>query len=48
VLQQALRRDFVETVDRLTGRRVITFISGSDPKAETSSEVFVLESPGRT
>src|SRR5262245_29536270 len=41
--QDVLRKRFVETIEELVGRRVLTFISGVDPETETSSELFVLE-----
>jgi hypothetical protein len=41
--QDALRQRFVETIEGLVGRKVVTFISGVDPHTETSSELFVLE-----
>ena len=44
MLQSALREDFVEAVETLTGRRVIGFMSGNAPEADMSVEVFVLES----
>ena len=40
--QDALRHRFVETIEGLVGRKVVTFISGVDPQTETSSELFVL------
>ncbi|HEY1274921.1 MAG TPA: Na-translocating system protein MpsC family protein [Thermoleophilaceae bacterium] len=40
--QDALRDRFVETVEHLMHRRVVSFISGLDPATETSSELFVL------
>jgi uncharacterized protein YbcI len=43
--QDALRYRFIETVEELVGRKVVTFISGVDPHTETSAELFVLESP---
>lgn len=41
--QEALRHQFVESVERLTGRGVRAFMSGVDVDRETCSEVFVLE-----
>jgi uncharacterized protein YbcI len=40
--QDALRQRFIETIENLVGRKVVTFISGVDPNTETSSELFVL------
>jgi hypothetical protein len=42
-LQDVLRHRFTETIEELTGRKVLTFISGVDLETETSAEVFVLE-----
>jgi uncharacterized protein YbcI len=42
--QDALRQRFIETIEGLVGRKVVTFISGIDPDTETSSELFVLAS----
>jgi uncharacterized protein YbcI len=44
--QHASETDFRETVERIIGRRVRAFISGTDTKADVSSEVFYLESDG--
>jgi uncharacterized protein YbcI len=43
LIQEVLRKRFVETVEGLVRRKVLTFISGVDPQTETSAEVFVLE-----
>src|SRR3712207_8188832 len=43
LFQEVLRKRFVETVEGLLGRKVLTFISGVDAQTETSAEVFVLE-----
>jgi uncharacterized protein YbcI len=42
-LQEVLRHRFTDTIEELTGRKVVTFISGVDLETETSAEVFVLE-----
>lgn len=42
-LQRAMEGQLVEVVERLTGRRVRTFLSGLSTLAESSVEVFVLE-----
>jgi uncharacterized protein YbcI len=41
--QHAREDDFRETVERLTGRRVRGFLSGTDTVADISCEVFYLE-----
>jgi uncharacterized protein YbcI len=42
-LQEVLRSRFVGTIEEITGRRVITYISGVDLETETNAELFVLE-----
>jgi uncharacterized protein YbcI len=44
--QHAREDDFRETVERITGRRVRGFISGTDTTEDVSCEVFYLESDG--
>jgi uncharacterized protein YbcI len=49
-LQRAMEAELVAAVERLTGRRVRSFLSGISTAAESSVEVFVLEpqpSPGQ-
>ncbi len=47
VLQHAMKDELVAAVERLTGRKVRTFLSGTSTLGESSVEVFVLESdPG--
>jgi uncharacterized protein YbcI len=41
--QHARAPDFRETVERITGRRVHAFVSGTDTEADVSCEVFFLE-----
>jgi uncharacterized protein YbcI len=47
-LQRAMEEQLVSSVERLTGRTVRTFLSGSSTLGEASIEVFVLqpETPG--
>jgi uncharacterized protein YbcI len=42
-LQRALEPQLVATVERLTGRTVKSFLSGSSTQGQDSVEVFVLE-----
>jgi uncharacterized protein YbcI len=42
-LKDVLRHRFTTMIEELTGRQVVTFISGVDLETETSAEVFVLE-----
>ena len=41
--QHASAPEFVETVERITGRTVRAFVSGIDTEQDVSSEVFYLE-----
>src|SRR4051812_2363259 len=41
--QHARARDFRETIERLTGRKVRAFISGMDTEQDVAAEVFYLE-----
>jgi uncharacterized protein YbcI len=41
--QYATVPEFVETVERITGRTVRAFVSGIDTEQDVSSEVFYLE-----
>jgi len=43
LFQYARENDFRETVERITGRRVIGFISGMDTRADVACEIFYLE-----
>ena len=43
VFQTSMEKDLVAVVERLTGRRVRAFVSGSNVATDTSTEVFVLE-----
>jgi uncharacterized protein YbcI len=43
VLQRVMEDQLVATVERLTGRKVRTFLSGSSTLGESAVEVFVLQ-----
>jgi len=43
LFQRASRKDFTRSVEQITGRTVRAFVSGTDPSADVSSEVFYLE-----
>src|SRR5436190_2457646 len=47
ILQRAVEDRLVAAVERLTGRKVRTFLSGSSTPGESAVEVFVLESDHR-
>jgi len=38
--------DFVQVVERITGRKVRAFVSGVDTKRDVSSELFYLQPQG--
>ena len=42
-LQRAMETQLIAAVERLTGRKVRTFLSGTSTLADSSVEVFVLE-----
>jgi uncharacterized protein YbcI len=42
-LQRAMETQLVAAIERVTGRKVRTFLSGSSTLGESSVEVFVLE-----
>jgi uncharacterized protein YbcI len=42
-LQEVLRQRFVGAIEEITGRKVVSFISGVDVQTETNAELFVLE-----
>ena len=42
--KQAKRRAFVTAVEQLTERRVVSFLSQVDPRADVEVDVFLLES----
>jgi uncharacterized protein YbcI len=44
LLQHASQRNIVETVERITGRTVRAFVSGTDTREDVSTEVFYFES----
>ena len=43
LFQDSVRDEFVARVERITGRRVETFLSQSETEPDVSVEVFVLE-----
>jgi uncharacterized protein YbcI len=42
-LQEAMREELVSGVEQLTGRKVISFMSGNDLPPDYATEIFVLE-----
>jgi len=45
LFQETMEADFREAVERLTGRRVLAFISGNHFDPDISAELFILEGP---
>ncbi|MGO9901320.1 MAG: Na-translocating system protein MpsC family protein [Solirubrobacteraceae bacterium] len=43
--QETMQADFTEAVERLTGHKVIAFISGNHADPDIASELFVLDAP---
>jgi uncharacterized protein YbcI len=43
LFQHASERNFIETVEQITGRRVRAFVSGTDTHRDVSTEVFYFE-----
>jgi uncharacterized protein YbcI len=43
-VQETMRDRFIELIERLLNRKVVSFISGVDAATETSADLFVLES----
>jgi uncharacterized protein YbcI len=41
--QETMEADFIEAIERLTGRKVIAFISGNHADPDMASELFVLD-----
>ncbi len=41
--QETMRADFTEAVERLSGRKVVAFISGNHAFPDIASELFVLD-----
>lgn len=45
VFHQTMEADFREAVERLTGRKVLAFISGNHLDPDIAAELFILDSP---
>jgi len=43
LFQETMTADFQEAVERLTGRKVVAFISGNNLEPDVAAEVFVLD-----
>jgi len=45
LFQKTMEADFVEAVERLTGRHVTAFISGNNVTPDIAAELFILDTP---
>ena len=45
LFQKTMEADFREAVERLTGRKVLAFISGNHIDPDVAAEVFILDAP---
>ncbi len=45
LFQETMEADFREAVERLTGRRVLAFISGNHIEPDIAAELFILDAP---
>ena len=45
LFQETMEADFGEAVERLTGRKVLAFISGNHIDPDIAAEVFILDGP---
>lgn len=43
LFQKTTKADFTEAVERLTGRKVIAFISADNINPDVASELFILD-----
>ncbi len=45
LFQETMQADFCEAVERLTGRKVLAFISGNHIDPDVAAELFILDGP---
>jgi uncharacterized protein YbcI len=45
LFQKTMEADFVQAVERLTGRHVTAFISGNNVTPDIAAELFILDTP---
>lgn len=45
IIQRAVEPEFVRVVERETGGKVVTFVSGNSTAPDVATEVFVLDRP---
>jgi uncharacterized protein YbcI len=45
LFQETMEADFRKAVERLTGRKVLAFISGNHIEPDIAAELFILDGP---
>jgi uncharacterized protein YbcI len=45
LFQETMEADFREAVERITGRKVLAFISGNHLEPDVAAELFILDAP---
>lgn len=45
MFQETMEQDFRVAVERLSGRKVLTFISGNNSDPDVAAELFILDAP---
>lgn len=45
LFQKTMETDFIEAVERLTGAKVVAFMSGNHIDPDIASELFILDTP---
>jgi uncharacterized protein YbcI len=45
LFQETMEADFRQAVERLTGRKVLAFISGNHLEPDITAELFILDAP---
>jgi len=45
LFQETMEAEFLEAVERFTGREVVAFVSGNNADSDVAAEVFVLDGP---
>jgi uncharacterized protein YbcI len=45
LFQKAMETDYTNAIERLTGHKVVAFISGNNTSPDVASELFILDSP---
>lgn len=45
LFQKAMETGYTNAIERLTGHKVVAFISGNNTSPDVASELFILDSP---